>query len=195
MFSMFCFHRENLSPTQSVTEPSGDECALHQPHTDRDESDNRSYFDMLSSESAEVRPSSPPTTIFEDVCFTQSRNDQLSSTPANFCDDTSLSKAQPWDLNVLAVRNIRSRGDTIRRALLRSSRKKKDVRACSDIFISSKQPEEKHTEPQTEESFTDTRENGKEDEEEKGVPDKETMLLGYDAQWCWVESQDDITFV
>lgn len=23
----------------------------------------------------------------------------------------------------------------------------------------------------------------------------EAVLLGYDAQWCWVESQDDVTFL
>ncbi|XP_074543876.1 uncharacterized protein LOC141803776 [Halichoeres trimaculatus] len=184
--------RENLSPTQSMTEPSGDECAHHRPH---DESDNRSYFDMLSSESPEVKSLSPPTTVFEGICFTQSRSNQLSSSPANYYDSASLSKPQPWDLNVAAVRNIRSSGDTIRRALLRSSRKRKEVRADSDIFTRSEQPEEKQTAQQTQESFTDSQGNTMEEEEEESAPDKGTMLLGYDAQWCWVESQDDITFV
>lgn len=27
------------------------------------------------------------------------------------------------------------------------------------------------------------------------VEDNGAVLLGYDAQWCWVESQDDVTFL
>ncbi|XP_034558121.1 uncharacterized protein LOC117826278 [Notolabrus celidotus] len=183
--------RENLSPTQNMTEPFSDECADHQPLTDHDESNHRSYCNMLSSESTEARPSSPSTSTFEEICFTQSRNDQLSSSPANCYDSSDLSKPQPSDSNVASLR--RSSGDTIRRALLRSSRVRREVRADSDIFTSSEQSEEKQTEQQTQESFTDNRNNTV--EEEESAPDKETMLLGYDAQWCWVESQDDVTFL
>ncbi|XP_062337831.1 leucine rich adaptor protein 1-like [Osmerus eperlanus] len=32
------------------------------------------------------------------------------------------------------------------------------------------------------------------EDKEQSVPSCE-MLLGYDAQWCWVESQDDVTFL
>lgn len=37
-------------------------------------------------------------------------------------------------------------------------------------------------------------ENNTEETQEESVPGTE-MLLGYDAQWCWVESQDDVTFL
>lgn len=29
----------------------------------------------------------------------------------------------------------------------------------------------------------------------EAADDNEAVLLGYDAQWCWVESQDDVTFL
>ncbi|KAM9789745.1 leucine rich adaptor protein 1-like [Neosynchiropus ocellatus] len=31
--------------------------------------------------------------------------------------------------------------------------------------------------------------------EHSGSLSKEALLLGYDAQWCWVESQDDVTYL
>lgn len=37
-------------------------------------------------------------------------------------------------------------------------------------------------------------ENNTEEKQEESMPSTE-MLLGYDAQWCWVESQDDVTFL
>ncbi|KAM8838943.1 leucine rich adaptor protein 1-like [Synchiropus picturatus] len=46
-------------------------------------------------------------------------------------------------------------------------------------------------------SHADGRDNPTEDNmaEHSGSLSKEALLLAYDAQWCWVESQDDVTYL
>nr|XP_020507816.1 leucine rich adaptor protein 1-like [Labrus bergylta] len=183
--------RENLSPAH---ETAGYESGDQQPHTDHDESNLvKSYFDMPSSEFTEATPPSPSSSTFEVMQVTQSRHVQASLSPDNFYNSASLSKSQSQDSNITPLKDIKSRGDTIRRALLRSSRVRKEVRADSGIFSSTKQSEETQTEQQPQQSSRDHQNNVTKTEESE--PNKETMLLGYDAQWCWVESQDDVTFL
>ncbi|XP_031710751.1 leucine rich adaptor protein 1-like [Anarrhichthys ocellatus] len=110
--------RECQSPTQDLTENSGEESADHPPHADDGESNHKSYFDMPIPESEE-RPPSPSTFKFES-------------------------------------------GET-------------------------------QTEHQTQESFRALQHNTM--EEEESAPNRDSALLGYDAQWCWVESQDDVMFL
>ncbi|XP_068593994.1 leucine rich adaptor protein 1-like [Cebidichthys violaceus] len=111
--------RESQSPTQDLTENSGEESADHPPHADDGESNHKSYFDTPIQESTEERPPSPSTFKFES-------------------------------------------GET-------------------------------QTEHQTQESFRALQHNTM--EEEESAPNRDSALLGYDAQWCWVESQDDVTFL
>lgn len=56
-----------------------------------------------------------------------------------------------------------------------------------------KQSGERQTEQKTQEGFRASQNNTM--EEEENTSNRETVLLGYDAQWCWVESQDDVTFL
>ncbi|KAM6989963.1 uncharacterized protein LKV04_009533 [Tautogolabrus adspersus] len=181
--------RENLSPAQETT---GYESGDQQPHTDRDEH-VKSYFDMPSAEFTEATPPSASSSTCEVMQVTQSRHVQAFSSPDIFYNSASLSKSELQDSNITPLKNIKSGGDTIRRALLRSSRVRKEVKADSGIFSFTKQSEETKTEQQNQQSSRDSQKNVMKTEDCE--PNKETMLLGYDAQWCWVESQDDVTFL
>lgn len=57
---------------------------------------------------------------------------------------------------------------------------------ADDTFHLHKLPDERKRDDEAQDSTrtnSDTLENN------------EAVLLGYDAQWCWVESQDDVTFL
>nr|XP_019963063.1 PREDICTED: leucine rich adaptor protein 1-like [Paralichthys olivaceus] len=157
--------RESQSPTfpQDLTETTGEESAGHRsPHDDAD-SLHKSYLDVLSPESAGVRLPSP-----------------------------SYSEFEPNTQDMDAGQDFTAGASTIRRALLRSRKARKEVKA--DIGGFSQESGEIQTEcspPQ--ESFRASQNDVMEDEE--GPSNTETVLLGYDAQWCWVESQDDVTFL
>lgn len=101
-----------------------------------------------------------------------------SSGPANSSFSDASPQSQPVNSNETAFHGISSGGDTIRRALLRSSRGRRDVKV-DDMFPLHKTPDESQDSTRN----TDT------------VEDNGAVLLGYDAQWCWVESQDDVTFL
>ncbi|KAM9349967.1 leucine rich adaptor protein 1-like [Symphorus nematophorus] len=173
--------RESLSPTQDLTEAISEESEDHPPHNDHHDSNNKNYFDMLSPESTEARPPTPSA----------SRHAQASSSPANNLLRANLAKSQLWDLDVASSQDIKSGADPIRRALLRSSRARREVKVDDGSFVLTKQLEEAQTEHQ--ESFRASQD--KTMEKKESAPNRETTLLGYDAQWCWVESQDDVTFL
>ncbi|XP_061588970.1 leucine rich adaptor protein 1-like [Cololabis saira] len=105
--------------------------------------------------------------------------DQKSVAPDDGC--VTGFELQEQDSEAAHMQNIRGGAETIRRALLRSSRAKRPLKVDSDS--SPGQPSEKSSGHPAQESFTPPPNNA------------ETMLLGYDAQWCWVESQDDVTFL
>lgn len=104
--------------------------------------------------------------------------------PANSCFSDASPQSQPVNSNKPTLHGIRTSGDTIRRALLRSSRGRRDVKV-DEMFALHKTPGEMKRDDESSDSTsnTDTVENNGAD------------LLGYDAQWCWVESQDDVTFL
>ncbi|TMS09570.1 Leucine rich adaptor protein 1 [Larimichthys crocea] len=110
-------YRESLSPTQDLTETTGEESEDHPPHTDHGDSTHKSY---LSPEFTRASPPSP-SSKFEVNCSTQGRHDQASSSPANGLVSASLPKSQPQDLD------IKDGAKTIRRALLRSRRASRPV--------------------------------------------------------------------
>ncbi|XP_008431374.1 leucine rich adaptor protein 1-like [Poecilia reticulata] len=84
--------------------------------------------------------------------------------------------------------HIRNGAETIKRALLRSSRRKQ-------LKAASQGAGEKNTEHPTQQSLSVfKRQEVKKDEEETSAGG-EKDLLGYDAQWSWVESKDDVTFL
>ncbi|KAL7387460.1 hypothetical protein ABVT39_023819 [Epinephelus coioides] len=169
--------RESLSPTPDLIETSGEESADPPAHTEDGISNHKTYFDMLIPESTEARPLSP------------SSHGQASSSPANGLVSANLQK----DSDVVPLHDIKGGADTIRRALLRSNRARREVKANNGSLSLTKESGEKQTEQQTQESFRASQNSMTKEEEH--APDSETSLLGYDAQWCWVESQDDVTFL
>lgn len=176
-----CSHRESLSPTQGLTETAGEESEDHLPLTDHGDSNHN----MLSPESTKTRPPSLSTSTFE------GRHDQASSSPASGLVIANLLMSQPRDSDVAPLQDIKSGADTIRRALLRSNRARRAVKVDNDAEQSEGTRAE--TEVQTQETFRASQNNTMEKEE--SAPNIETNLLGYDTQWCWVESQDDVTFL
>lgn len=183
-----CSHRESLSQTQDLTETTGEESEDHRPHADHDHSNHTSYFDMLSPESIEARPPRPLTSNFGSSHSTHGRHGQASTSPANSLVSATLPKSQPGDSDVTPLQDIETGADIIRRALLRSSRARREVKV-ENTFALTKQSDE--TERETQEGFRSSNTL----EKEESVPNQETLLLNYDAQWCWVESQDDVTFL
>ncbi|XP_029309836.1 leucine rich adaptor protein 1-like [Cottoperca gobio] len=173
------------SPTQDLTDTSGEESADHPPHPDDGDSNQQSYFDRQIPKSTEARYPSPSTSKFEVSRSTPGRHNRASSSSANSMVSAKLQRSQPQD--------IKTGADAIRRALLRSNRAKREVKADNGIFSLTKQSGETPTEHQTQETFRASQNSTI--EEEESAPNRETALLGYDAQWCWVESQDDVTFL
>ncbi|KAM7401137.1 hypothetical protein PAMA_005363 [Pampus argenteus] len=130
--------------------------------------------ETTGEESAEAKPQSPSNSIYE-----VSR-----STPADGLVSANAPKSQPQDSDVAPSQDIRVGADPIRRALQRSCKAaRRDAKASTG----------RQTDHQSQESLRDSRNNMLEKDE--STPDRENVLLGYDAQWCWVESQDDVTFL
>lgn len=173
-----------MSPTQDLTEATGEESEDHPPHTEHRDSNDKSYFAVLSPESAEVRPPRPATSKVEVTRSTYGRHGQaLYTSPGS-----GLVSAQPQDSDATPLRNSKTGADPIRKALLRSSRVRREVKVDAGSSAVTKQSGE-----QTQESFRASQ--NKTMEEEESASNRESVLLGYDAQWCWVESQDDVTFL
>ncbi|XP_042353027.1 leucine rich adaptor protein 1-like [Plectropomus leopardus] len=173
--------RESQSPTEDLTETFADGSADHPPHTDDGNSKHKSYLDMLIAERPEERPPSP------------FRHGQASSRPDDGLASAKLQKSHPQDSDAAPLQDIKAGADAIRRALLRSNRARREVKADHGSLSLSTESGETQTERQTQESIRASQNNTM--EEEESAPTRETSLLGYDAQWCWVESQDDVTFL
>nr|XP_046265655.1 leucine rich adaptor protein 1-like [Scatophagus argus] len=185
--------RDILSQTQDSAESTGEESEDDPPHTDHGDSNHKSYPDMLIPKTAEARSPSLYTSNFTVDHSTCGRHGQASSIPARSLVSASLPHSQPQDSHLAPLRDIKSGADTIRRALLRSSMTRREVKMDIGSFALIKQSEETQKEQQTQESLRASQNNTMEKEE--NVPNRETVLLGYDAQWSWVESQEDITFL
>ncbi|XP_040911324.1 leucine rich adaptor protein 1-like [Toxotes jaculatrix] len=187
--------RESPSPTcpQDLTETAGEESAdQRSPHTNDGDSNHKSFSDVLSPESTEARPPSLSNSKFEVSRSAHVTHGLASTNPANSLVNASLQKSQPQDLDAGPFRDIKAGAATIRRALLRSSRARKAVDTGSFTLTQElRETQTKHSLPQ--ETFKAPQDKMMEDEE--GALNREKALLGYDAQWCWVESQDDVTFL
>ncbi|XP_035026720.2 leucine rich adaptor protein 1 [Hippoglossus stenolepis] len=171
--------RESQSPTfpQDLTETTGEDSAgQRSPHDDGD-SFHKSYLDVLSPESGGGRSPSPSNSEFE-------------PNPANGLVSASLQKSQTQDVD--AGQDPTAGACTISRALLRSRKARKEVKAdISGFTQESGEIQTERSPPQ--ESFRASPNEVMEEQESASTA--ETVLLGYDAQWCWVESQDDVTFL
>lgn len=98
-----------------------------------------------------------------------------SSGPANSSFSEASPQSQPVNSNETKLHGISSGGDTVSRALLRSSRG----------FPLHKSPGEMKRDDESQDSTRNT----------DKVENNEAFLLQYDAHWCWVESQDDVMFL
>uniref|UniRef100_A0A3P8UBU6 Leucine rich adaptor protein 1 n=1 Tax=Amphiprion percula TaxID=161767 RepID=A0A3P8UBU6_AMPPE len=168
-------YRECPSPTclQELTETSSIESADQQPpsHTDFGETNRMSYFDVLHSESSEAKP--------------PRSSDQASLNPVNSLVCANGPKSEALHSDAAALQHIKGGANTIRRALQRSTKRKPKVDAATFAFTQRSE----ETIHQAEKDFSQS------NKEEESAASKEKALLGYDAQWCWVESQDDVTFL
>lgn len=145
---------------------------------------------MLSPEFTEARPPSPSSIKFEASGSTHGSYDPAPSNPANGLVSASLQESQPQDSDIEALKDMKA--GTIRRALFRSTKSRKKVNSGS--FIEPQESRETHIEHSVPQESSKAYQS-KVLEEEESAPVGENLLLGYDAQWCWVESQDDVTFL
>uniref|UniRef100_A0A3Q2PK89 Leucine rich adaptor protein 1-like n=1 Tax=Fundulus heteroclitus TaxID=8078 RepID=A0A3Q2PK89_FUNHE len=91
--------------------------------------------------------------------------------------------------------HIRNGAETIRRALLRSC-KRKQTKANSGPAAARRDAGEKNSVHLTQgNSALITSDDTKREEEEESSAGGEKELLGYDLQWSWVDSKDDVTFL
>ncbi|XP_071383490.1 leucine rich adaptor protein 1-like [Centroberyx affinis] len=175
--------RESPSPV-SLQDPNDttavEESADPALDSDNDVPNHNSYFDMRSHESTEARPPSPSGSKCEVSCSAQGGHGQArsSTSPATASSLVSATspKLQPQVSDAAPLQDFKSGAEPFRRALVRSRRgpkggagsfPKESLGACKNSAM----------------------------EEERSMPSREEALLGYDAQWCWVESQDDVTFL
>lgn len=163
-----CSHRENFICMKDVTEYAGEESEDHLLHTGHD--DSKSVAQIL--ETSEARSPHP----FTAACGTHGTH--TSSSPAN-----SLKRSQRGNSEETPFQDIKSGANTIRRALLRSNWVRREVRV-DNMF-----------ETQRKDQFLEGIRNPNTSEKEESPPSEESLLPGYDAQWCWVESKDDVTFL
>ncbi|KAF0047271.1 hypothetical protein F2P81_000904 [Scophthalmus maximus] len=174
--------RESPSPTcpQDVTGTTGEEAAGHRsPHTDNDDDD------AVNTESTEVGPPGP----------SQSKFEVASSNAADGLTGAVLQKCQPQDLDAGPLQDIEAGAGTITRALLRSRKKRREVKGDTSSFTLTQASGETQAERSRPVESLKASQNNVKEEEEEGALNRETVLLGYDAQWCWVESEDDVTFL
>lgn len=181
---VFCFlHRESPNLIETTSEEAED----HLPRTDLEESSCK-ISGTLSPQSAEASCSSPFTPNCETSPPTHDPPGQDSAAPADSLVSGHSAASPPEDYDVSPY--IKTSAKTIRGALLRSSRVRRKVRV-DDIFAPAKHSDEKEGKQPSQEvpgSYGSS-------EKVESEPGRETSLLGYDAQWCWVESQDDVTFL
>lgn len=176
----FCFFcRESPNQIETTSEEAED----HLPQTDQEESSCK-ISDTLSPQSAEVSCSFTPNC--ETSPSTHDPPGQDSAAPADSLVSGHSPASPPEDYDISPY--IKTSAKTIRGALLRSSRVRRKVRV-DDIFAPAKQSDMKEQPSQEVPGSYGS------SEKVESEPGGETSLLGYDAQWCWVESQDDVTFL
>lgn len=162
---ILCLHRESPNQTESASEETDD--------VDKVTETESNLQAAAAAAAADSGYDKAPPTHGSPAQDSLVRGD-LAGGHSPTSDDCSIS---PY---------IRTGAKTITRALLRSSRFRRKVTV--EELVPSAQ-DEKEAEQKDRPSCNSA---GK---EEAGSSRKDGSLLGYDAQWCWVESQDDVTFL
>ncbi|CAL8343947.1 unnamed protein product [Merluccius merluccius] len=99
------------------------------------------------------------------------------------CAEKPHSQAPSWS------QDYKKNSQTIRKALDRSMNHRLKVGSGGGLAPTNDRGE-------TKTQGGDQRNSGKQvAEDERSALSAEKALFGYDAQWCWVESQDDVTFL
>ncbi|KAK2822052.1 hypothetical protein Q5P01_022117 [Channa striata] len=176
---------ERVSPTcpRHVTETTEEELEDRQPQYKPDgDSDIKSCFKVMGLQSTGARPPARSDSNGEEVISDTHGERARAQTSAK------LQKSQPTDLNTAQLQAGRSVAKTIKRALARSSRVRREVIVDSSFFLT-KQSGETQTAHQTREGFKASHSSA------ANTPDTKKLLPGYDTQWSWVGSQDDVTFL
>ncbi|KAM4552427.1 uncharacterized protein PAE49_015854 [Odontesthes bonariensis] len=186
-------YRESPSPafpqdwTEATTEERGNQ---RPPQTDSGDS---SHSATLSSESSEARAPNPSPSNSVVSRSAHGGHCQEPVAPANSLVGSNEPKSEKQDWSATRFRNIKSGAETIRRVLLRSSRVRRGLKLDSGSCALSQELEKKNTAQPSEESATASQDN--KNEEEQSSPVGENVLLSYDAQCCWVGTQDDVTYL
>lgn len=131
------------------------------------------------AETSEPRSASPSKAI---------KVEDYSQAPLTAASRADVPKAQTPELGSARL-HIRNGAETIKRALLRSSRRKQ---LKSDSATSQAVGEKNSVHPNQESLTVFKSQEVKKEEASAGV---EEELLDYDAQWSWVGSKDDVTFL
>ncbi|XP_038134828.1 leucine rich adaptor protein 1-like [Cyprinodon tularosa] len=111
-------------------------------------------------------------------------------TAASSLVGTDVPKSQVLESGLTRL-HIRTGAETIRRVLLRSC-KRRQLKPDSGGVAGSQDVGERHSTLLPQETLTFQSHEVKKDEFSAG---DESDLLGYDAQWSWVDSKDDVTFL
>lgn len=160
------------------------------------------YFDQRNSESTKEGP--PNHSGFKSglSCTTEERHSQAWSSPNAATANKSLSGAHQLELQPqvsdIAQTQAEYRihiADPLRRALVRSSMTARRGLTGGGLSAPSLKTEE---DTPTHCGLPRESPRGYENSvavAEQSMPSREEVLLGYDAQWRWVESEDDVTFL
>ncbi|KAM9323008.1 uncharacterized protein KZ484_021083 [Pholidichthys leucotaenia] len=158
----------SMSPCRETSSPP----SLHElpePSTDLHTANHRSLPEISTN-------GTPPLSTSISTSTDSTSPDRASVCPPKTVDSDPRARHQDSHRNKI-------RGDTIRKLLLRSRGNVKNHFAPSGTSTEA-HAEQRQTDRTSAVSRTDV-------EEEQ----KEELLLGYDAQWSWVESQDDVMFL
>ncbi|XP_068605377.1 uncharacterized protein [Brachionichthys hirsutus] len=121
--------------------------------------------------STEAGRSSPPGLDFGVTHSTQGRNQRTSSSPPDWMRNGNLPKPQWRDTYVDPPQGARQPSDAIRRALMRSSRTRTEAKGVPAL---SSESGATHDHDQT-----------------RPEPCRGSFVFASDAQWCWVDSNED----
>ncbi|KAM9718657.1 uncharacterized protein ACNS7B_019782 isoform 1-T1 [Menidia menidia] len=151
------------------------------------------HSDMLRSEPSEARPSIPPPSKSIVSHSARGGRRQGPVAPASSAVSANEPQSEKQDWGSTRFPNIKSGAETIRRVLLRSSRQRRGLKLDSGSCALSEESGNKNKAQPTQENSAASQDNKK--QEEQNSPEVKSPLLDYDAQWCWVGSQDDVTYL
>ncbi|XP_028329150.1 leucine rich adaptor protein 1-like [Gouania willdenowi] len=156
-------------PQDLNCETSTDLLLLHSTY-DCDDSNHQSYYNKESAMRI-------PHGVYDQSSGNDWAKANVGTCASQDSDDVTPHKMRKDGANIL------------RRALLRTSKGRESQSEQTGSSAQAQSPVHPGQESLLPGSQTNTK------EEKETTLDNEKLLLGYDAQWCWVESQDDVTFL